>query len=185
MHFTVMRGLSSDMKSPSRNSVHSPEMNNSDHVKNPKRWQPYHCLDAGKYSTCWASPRRQNVAAQAARGIENGQMHNSSPKQRVVCHLHEQRNTEAEEESAFSQNLKQGMVPTRCRLIKACISSGEITGETFFSLWNIVYKSGIFSVSGCTVYCAKFVVNKCHNWQPTAAISVSELFQATNVGFDS
>ena len=90
---------------------------------------------------------------------------------------HEQRNTEAEEESAFSQNLKQGMVPTRCRLIKACVSSGEITGETFFSLR--------ISVTGCTVYCAKFVGNKCHNWQPTAAISVSELFQAMNVGFDS
>ena len=158
-----MRGLLSDMINPSRNSVHSPEMNNSDHVKNPKCWQPYHCLDAGKYSTRWASPQRQNVAAQAARGIENGQMHNSAPTQRVVCHLHEQRNTEAEEESAFSQNLKQGMVPTRRQLIKDCISSGEITGENIFSVQNIVYKSGVFSLTGCTVYCAKFVINKRHN----------------------
>ena len=45
MRFTVMRGLFSDMISPSRNSVHSPEMNNSDHVKNPKI--------AGSHTTVW------------------------------------------------------------------------------------------------------------------------------------
>ena len=31
----------------------------------------------------------------------------------------------------------------------------------------------------------KFIINNRHNWWPTAAIPVSELFHVTNVGVDS
>ena len=30
-------------------------------VKNPTRWQPFHCFDARERNLSWASPRRRNV----------------------------------------------------------------------------------------------------------------------------
>ena len=36
------------------------------HIKNPKHWQLYHCLNTGKYGTHYIHPLRQNVATQVA-----------------------------------------------------------------------------------------------------------------------
>ena len=40
------------------------------HVKNPKHWQPYHCLNTRKCSIHQVSLRRQNRAAKVARELK-------------------------------------------------------------------------------------------------------------------
>ena len=65
------------------------------------------------------------------------------------------------------------------------MSSGEITGVHFQSLGYLVQKCGTFFNLVAQFSVLKFIINKCHNYCPTAAISVFELFHVMNVEVDS
>ena len=55
------------------------------HIKNPKLWQSYHCLDTQKYSTHQVNSQRWKVAAQKAGGWKQSLTHTKEFLNRVDC----------------------------------------------------------------------------------------------------